>query len=212
MSKAVETFLIQNPLLKKYVQMGLANITSLAHYIKETNQNVDKSSSVASIAMSIRRYFAKIPATESASPIFSNTPLHFVVRSNLTELIFTKDENKRLLSRQIFEKISHTKCFSCLVEGEKEMVLITDYPSRGLLEKSDLKEAIYKQTTNLGFISVDLPIRLREVVGVYSLITSTLAVAQISIHSFHTIGGEILILVKNEDLVRAQEVLMNSLV
>ena len=47
--------------------------------------------------------------------------------------------------------------------------------------------------------------------GIYSHITSILAVADIPIHSFHTIGGEILILVKNEVLVKTQEVLKNSL-
>lgn len=211
MSKAVETFLIQNPLLTRYVQMGLVNITSLALYIKKTNSSFDKSNTKTSIAMSIRRYFAKLPIFKPTLPVFSNKPFHLVVRTNLTEFIFIKDEEKRLLSQSIFKKISSTKHFSCLVEGEKEIVLITDCDSNELIGENNLKRLIFHHTTGLGYISVDLPISLREVVGVYSLITSTLAVAQIPIHSFHTIGGEIIILVKNRDLLKAQEVLAHSL-
>lgn len=212
MSKVVEAFLAQNPLLSKYVQMGLVNITSLAQYLKENNSTNVRANTVASIAMSIRRHIAKLPATKPPSPIPQNIPLNLVVRSNITELIFAKDKDNRSLSRRIFQEISSTKDFSCLVEGEKEVVLITDRNLHQLMTKNNLQKTISHQTTGLGFISVDLPIRLREVVGVYSLITSTLAVAQIPIHSFHTIGGEILILVKNEDLISAQEVLSTSLV
>ena len=81
--------------------------------------------------------------------------------------------------------------------------MMTDCSLHELMKESNVQKSISYQTTRLGFISVNLPIRLREVVGVYGLITSTLAVAQIPIHSFHTIGGEILILVKNEDLFRS---------
>ena len=211
MSKVVATFLVQNPLLSRYVRMGLVNITSLAHLIKKSNPTLDESISATSIAMAIRRHFAKLPKHEDTLSLFSKTPLQLVVRSNITELIFTKNDRNKSLSRTIFQNISDTNHFSCFVEGEKELVLITDNLDK-LFEKDVLQQTAHTQTKNLGFVSVNLPISLREVVGVYSLITSTLAVAQIPIHSFHTLGGEILILVKNEDLTKTQEVLMSALV
>jgi len=210
-SKAVETFFIQNPLLSRYVRMGLVNITALAQHMKKRGFGLDSKNTVSAIAMTIRRYFIKLPTVDATAFIFSNTPYHLVVRSNISELIFTKDTDKRLLSRSIFQKISNLKHFSCLVEGEREIVVMTDCSLHELMKESNVQKSISYQTTRLGFISVNLPIRLREVVGVYGLITSTLAVAQIPIHSFHTIGGEILILVKNEDLSVAQEVLANLL-
>jgi len=207
MSKAIETFLAQNPLLTKYVQMGLVKITSLARYIKDTNTSFDKDTTTASISMSIRRYFLTLPTDKPNSIIDFKTPLNLIVRSNLSELIFVKDTKNRLLSRNIFQQIDDAKYFSCLVEGEKEIVLITDFNLNELLKKNNLKKHISNKTSGLGFISIDLPISLRQVVGVYSRITSALAVAQIAIHSFHTLGGEILILVENRDLLKAQEVL-----
>ncbi|MDP9249618.1 MAG: ACT domain-containing protein [bacterium] len=207
-SKVVTDFLLKNPLLTKYAQMNLVNITSLAHFIKETKES---QGTIASLSMSIRRYLAQLPKYKTKSSDSLTISFNLVSRSNLSEFIFNKTKEKRQLSQDLFQIISKTKNFSCLIEGEKEIVLLTDYPLEGLPRIEFLKKMISHHTQKLGFISIDLPIKLREVIGVYSRITSALAIAQIPIHSFHTIGGEVLILVKNEDLIKTQEVISSSL-
>jgi hypothetical protein len=211
MSKTIKIFFQKNPLLARYAELGLINITSLAEHIEKTNPSSEKKSSIASIAMTIRRYLANLPKNTSIQHLSLELPLNFVVRSNLQEVIFTKSDKRRDLVQEIFQQLSNQNGFSCLIEGEKEVVLLTNYPLGEILKEIPIKEQLIRYTHDLGFISIDLPISLREVVGVYSHITSVLAVADISIHSFHTIGGEILILVKNEDLVKTQEILRNSL-
>ncbi len=207
MSKVVGTFLQQNPLILKYMQMGLINITSLAKHIKESDTAFFSKATTTAISMAVRRHVASAPKVDSRQATNWDKNLQFVVRSNLTELIFVKSDEKRQVGLQLFHKISKTKHFSCLVEGEKEIVLLTDFPVDKLLESKGVINSITHQTEGLAFISIDLPIELREIVGVYSTITTQLALADISIHSFHTIGGEILILVRDEDLVDAQRVL-----
>jgi hypothetical protein len=211
MSNTIQSYLKRNSLLTKYTQIGLVNINSLARYIKENYSEIDKNSSIASIGMNIRRYISQMPKSIKPKIGIADNELHVVTRANLEELIFSKNNPNRKICLDLFNKISKTKYFSCLVEGEKEMVLITDYSLDESLKKNNLSKKISYHTTGLGFISVDFSIKLRQVVGVYSCVTSALSSANISIHSFHTIGGEILILVKNEDLIKAQEVLTTTL-
>ena len=206
MSSTVETFFKTNPLLVKYTQAELVNINSLARYIKN---NFNINSSVAAIGMEIRRFLSKIPKQNKNKVIQVDAPLHIVTRTHLQELIF--DKNNRQLCLDLFNRITKTKNFSCLIEGEKEIVLLTDYDVNELLKTKEIKQNVSNHTTDLGFISVDFSIKLRTVVGVYCYVTTALASANIPIHSFHTIGGEILILVKNEDLIKTQEVLSSLL-
>lgn len=211
MSNVIKTYLRSNPFLAKYTQAGLVNINSLARYIKKNNKEVDKKMSAAAIGMDIRRQITQLSDFNKPRFVPSELDLHIVTRTNLQELIFNKSGKNRQICSDLFNEISKSKYFTCLVEGEKEIVLLTDYPLDDLLKKKNLKTIISYRTTGLGFISIDFPIQLRQVVGVYSYVTSALALANISIHSFHTIGGEILILVKNEDLIKTQEVLTASL-
>lgn len=196
-----------NPIITRYVQNGLINVNSLARFIKKNNLYNEGANSVAGIGMDIRRQIRQLPDMEK--PTFDSTEqkLHIVIRTNVEELIFKKSEKNRQTCLNIFHYISQLKHFSCLVEGEREMVLMTDHSLNDLINQKHLNKIISYHTTELGFISIDFPITLRKVAGVYSQVTSALFLAGISIHSFHTIGGEILILVKNEDLLKAQEIL-----
>lgn len=211
MSKAVFLFLKQNPIITHYAQMKMVNITALSQHIKEKSKEIATTTSIAAIGMNIRRYLARLPKIRITSLPFSGIPLKLVIRTNIHEVIFAKTEENRQHCAALFEQIYRAKLFSCLVEGEKEIVIITDYSLNDLLKKYHLVNKIANQTSGLGFISIDFPIKLREMVGVYHHLTSALLLANIAIHSFHTIGGEIFILVKNEDVLEAQEVLTTAL-
>ena len=207
MSSTVKSYLQSNPQLTKYIQIGLVNINSLARYIKENNREINEKITIAALGMDIRRQISQLPILNKPNFITSDLKLHIVIRTNLQELIFDKGGKNRQVYLDLFNKISRTKYFSCLVEGEKEIVLLTDYSLNDLIKEKNLEKIISNHTTGLSFISIDFPIKLRKVAGVYSYVTSALMLANISIHSFHTIGGEVLILVKNEDLIKAQEIL-----
>lgn len=210
MSRQASFYLKKYPLIARYAVNGLVNLNALARLIKENNNQIDKSLSLPALAMYLRRYIAKQPKISISPFNFSKYSLQLVTRTNIHEIILNKTLENRKQCLRVVNDVSGTKYFVTLVEGEKEIVVMTDHPLKGLLENAALKMLINHFTDNLGFVSVNFPIELRKVPGVYSLITSGLAESGISIHSFHTIGGEILILVKNEDLVHTQEIL-NSL-
>ncbi|KKR32882.1 MAG: hypothetical protein UT63_C0029G0007 [Candidatus Gottesmanbacteria bacterium GW2011_GWC2_39_8] len=210
MSNKASFLLRKYPLITRYARNGLVNFVALAKLIKENSKKTGESVSVAALSMDLRRYIAKQPQV-SVSPFdFSKYSLQLVTRTNIHEIILNKNQENRKRCLEIVYQISKTKHFVTMVEGEKEIVVMTDHPLKDLLKKK-IKNLINNYTDNLGFISVNFPIELRGVPGVYGLITSTLSDMGISIHSFHTIGGEILILVKNVDLVTTQEVLQSLL-
>lgn len=207
MSNAISHFLKLHPLISVYAQKGLINLNALSRYIKEIGHEADSSISDAAMGMDLRRYLSKLPKTEETIVDFSKYPLQLVVRTNINEVVLNKNNENRKLYIRIINKISQTKYFISIVEGEKEIVLMTDYSLKELLEKEKTKNNITHYINGLSFISINFPIELRLVPGIYNIITSCLAEMNISIHSFHTIGGEILILVKEQDLHKTQETL-----
>ena len=212
MSRTIQTYLRKYPLLARYARNGLVNLNALARLIREISKQTTDSASVAALGMNLRRYIAKTPKVSVMPFDFSKYSLQLITRTNIHEIILNKNLANRNRCLEIISEISQTKYFVSIVEGEKEIVIMTDQPLKELLKTKGLKKIVNHETGNLGFISVNFPIELRDVPGIYGLITSSLAEAEISIHSFHTIGGEILILVKNEDLVHTQEVLQSLLV
>lgn len=204
MSKTIIHFLHRNPLLLSYAKEGLVNLTALAKYIKK---NTFEFGSIAAVSMELRRYLSK----QSYKPLpffdFTQYSLQIVLRSNIREFIFEKTQDNREQYLSLLQRISKTKSFASMIEGEKEVVVMTDMPMDAIDRDVRVKQGLVHSSDGLGFISINFPIELRSVPGVYFSITSCLAQALISIQSFHTIGGEILILVKDEDLLRTQEVL-----
>ncbi|MBI2616998.1 hypothetical protein HYW55_02630 [Candidatus Gottesmanbacteria bacterium] len=212
MSNTILAYLKRHPLLTGYIQKGIINLNALARYIKINDKQISKDISLTALSMELRRNIVKLPKSETISLDFSKYPLQLVTRTNIHELILNKTLENRQHCLSIVNKISQTKYFISMIEGEKEMVVITDYPIIEFLTDIRLKKLISHATEGLGFISINFPIELRQVPGVYNLITAGLVEAKISIHSFHTIGGEILILVMNKDIVYAQEVLKSLLI
>ncbi len=212
MSRAIPTYLRKYPLLTRYARNGLVNLSALARLMKRNNKQTDYSSSLPALEMDLRRYISKTPKIPITPFDFSKYSLQLITRTNIHEIILNKNLTNRKRCLTVVSEISQTKYFISVVEGEKEIVIMTDQPLKELLKMRGLKNIVNHRAGDLGFISVNFPIELRDVPGIYSLITSSLAEAEISIHSFHTIGGEILILVKNEDLVYTQEILRSLLV
>jgi len=207
MSKTITLFFAQNPLLEKYAQMELVNIMSLASYIENSSLEADRKTTTSSIAMQIRRYIKSLPSKNLSLNSSINTSCKLISRSGISELIYNKTEKNRAYSQHIFQKLIKRNQFVSLVEGEKEIVIITDFPYDKLTGLAETRKYMCKRTQDLGYISIDLPMKLREVVGVYNTITSIFTTHQIPIHSFHTIGGEVVILVKNRDLIKTQKAL-----
>jgi hypothetical protein len=176
---------------------------AVAKFIQKNTTDISPSLAQTTLAMELRRSIKKLPKQPMCSFDMSTYKLNLVMRTNIQELIFIKKEENREIYRTLVQQISQTKYFISLVEGEKEVVVITDYPINEILDPMKRENIIYHHITDLGFISIDFPLSLRERPGVYSFITSLLAESNIPIHSFHTIGGEILILVKEINLARA---------
>lgn len=200
MSSPALSYLQKYPLLTKYARGGLVNLNAVARLLKKHNKKVKDKVSLEAISMELRRGIAKLTEMSIAPFDFSKYSLQFIIRSNISEVILTKTLKNRKKCLKIVSDISQSKYFISMVEGEKEIVLITDHPLTDILKDKH-------HTTGLGFVSINFPVELREVSGIYSILTSALAGAGISIHSFHTIGGEIIVLVRDEDLSRTQEIL-----
>jgi len=202
MSKNVADQLRKYPLLSLYAQEGLVNLMALARFLQPEGNT-------SALGMELRRYLATQEASQIKPFDFAAQTLQVVSRNHIRKIILHKNRANHHKCLSAVQKISEDNYFVSLVTGEREIVLITDCPAENLLKIPEVKTLIKKQTDDLGFLSINLALKMRSIPGVYSLITSALATENISIHAFHTIGGEIIILFVEKDLLRAQEVLQS---
>ena len=203
MSNDVVTQLRKYPLLLRYAKSGLVNLMALSRLLKSGND----APSLEALGMELRRYIAKSHVPPMQAFDFSPYSLQLISRSNIREVILDASEGNRKKALEVAHEITGSKYFVSMMRGEKEIVIMTDYPSKDLLNLKGIKPLITHQTDGLGFVSVDFPIEMRHIPGIYSIVTSALSESEVSIHAFHTIGGEIIILFQEKDLLRAQEVI-----
>lgn len=203
MSKSLQIQLYKYPLITEYAKLGLINLMALARIIDPEK----KKGSVEAKSMELRRYFSKAENQTTRIIDFSNYTLQITARTGIREIILRKSHNHFQKSLDITKKISDQGYFSSVIQGERECVIITDIPAQELNKLADQKLILHQKTEDLTFISINLPLELRKEIGVYSLITSALASKNISIQAFHTLGGEVIILLKQSELIRAQETL-----
>lgn len=210
MSIDIESIFIQNPFLKKYLQLGLVNISALADFALKSSTDKNNKKTTSSVGMALRRYARTLPPVKFYEHGLDEHDLKLTVRSSIQEVVFTQNPANLKLAYQLAQEIQANNAFLSLVQGEKEITLFTDFDGKDIFQGENMPENAVLNT-DLGLISIDIPISLRQKVGGYSYITSILAEANIAIQSFHTTGGEVLILVKKHDLLKTHEVLQRAL-
>lgn len=72
-------------------------------------------------------------------------------------------------------------------------------------------EKVTWEINNLSLISIEFSKTTKDTPGIYYQITRALASKSISIQSYHTIGSELNILIKNKDFTHAHELISSLL-
>ncbi len=205
-SVLVKHYLEKNPFIKDMLMQGVLNITALAEKIRPyIDLELGKKAKISSISMAIRRAQDNFNKKEMFFWKFPEN-LEVSTKSKIYEISI---EHTKLLP-QLLEKIKKSikteeGQFFTHIEGLYEIVFFTNQSHKEKLKSILANEKVTWEVDDLSLISIEFPKTTKDTPGIYYQITRAIASKSIPIQSYHTIGSELNILIKNKDFTQAYE-------
>lgn len=192
--------------LKKDLLRGIVNIRSLAKYIIDTQKlNV----SLDSVISAIRRY-EKAPETKEEAHSVYDVLKHARISTitNMSSLLLKRtDEVKTKLGRP--DKLMDFQGHETIrvLEGSQALTLIFDRKNFEKIKSIFTKNVLLEENKKVGLIEIGYPRALKKTPGVFLIVYNELAENGISVIDSLMSSSEHIILVDEEKLLKAFEVI-----
>ena len=199
-----------NPFLIEIMEQGIANVTAIAPKLQpEIEAELRKKVKISAISMAIRR--TKVDSKRIFQWSFPDN-LEISTKSNIYEVAIEKTPHLLPILKYLYQKVKRQKGeFISIIEGTYEIAIFTNQNNKKYVREALRSEKITSELNNLAYITVNWKKFTKDIPGIYYRITRALAFKGISIQSFHTIGGEMMIFFKAGVLVEAYKIIVGVL-
>ena len=194
--------------LKKDILRGIINVRSLAKYILSTQKI---GTSLDAVISAIRRYDK---STENKGEIYSVYDMlkqaRISTRTNMSSLLLKRtDEVKTKLGRpdKLIDFQGHETIR--VLEGSQALTLIFDRKNFEKIKSFFTKAVVLEENKGVGMIELTYPTILKKTPGVFLIIYNELAENGISIIDSLMSSTEHIILLEEEKLLKAFELIYN---
>ncbi len=200
----------KQPILLEALRQRLANVSAVAGSLQASVQKQTGTKvTVEAVGMALRRLLSEEtsrPKQEWKVPkhieITSRTQIYEVAVARSAQSRRTVDIAKRKLELASGDFLS-------VIEGSYEIVIFTNQKHKARIRKLISPCDITSELSNLAYVTVNWPRETKDIPGIYFRITGALAMKNVSIQSFHTVGAEMMIFVK-EDVFQEALVVLTS--
>ncbi len=202
----------KNPFIIDILQQELVNISALALKLQPAiEKELGKKVRTTAISMGLRRYASETSKKSIFQWRFPDN-LEISTKSQIYEVAIEKTPEVKKILDYLYKNIKRNKGeFLSFVEGTYEIVIFTNQKNKKYVKQAIKKHNITSECDNLAYVTVNWEKITKDIPGIYYRITRALAFRNISIQSFHTIGAEMMIFFKEENLVDAYQVIGNLL-
>ncbi len=202
----------KNHYLLELLQLKLTNITAIAKKLqKSIEKDLGSKSNVTAISMAIRRSLFVLTKENIFDFKFPEN-LEISSKSQIYELAIARSEKNSVIAKKINEKFSAAKGdYISVIEGTYEIVIFTNQKHKKIIRKLISNCKITSEADNLAYITVNWENNTKDIPGIYYRITRALALKNISIQSFHTVGAEMMIFFKEEVFQDASQTILHLL-
>ena len=194
--------------IKKSLGRGLINMRALANYLIET-QKID--ASLDSVISAIRRYNLMPQTKEDSYSVYNILKQARINTKTKMSSIFLKrtDEVKTKLGRpdKLIDYQGHETIR--VLEGSEALTLVIDRKNLEKIKRILKKNAVLGINKNVGMIEISYPKILKRTPGVFSVIYNELAENNISIVDALISSEEHILLVDEDKLLKAFELIYN---
>jgi aspartokinase len=199
-------YLDNNPSIKADISLGIINIRALAKYIIKT-QKMDVT--LDAVISAIRRY--EINRQEDlfgkARKVIRET-FTLSTRSGLIEISLVKDDDVQRILPELFEIIDYARGEVLRVIQATECIkLLADEKNLEKVSNVFPKEKILRIEKNIAEINMHMHPNGAATRGILAVITNELAINGISIFEIMSCLPEMLLFVKEEDILKSYQVL-----
>jgi len=208
-SEQVSVFLDNDFIIRKCLFSNILSLRALARHIIKTLELSEKNLDAAISA--IRRYKRDHKAKEQAraTKVFSNIGIK--TKDNVVDIQLPKN-------RQVQDKLSRLNSQIDFEKGDILRIIQAEQGVRVFIDEKNLKsfmeifskKEIHSMDKNLAEIIIQFFPGAEKTLGIISVVSSSLTAGNISIHEIMSSAPELIILVKNEDIVKTLNIL-NSL-
>ena len=204
--KMVHDFLDRDLISRKALEQNIISIRKLARHIAE-KLKIDADDAVIS---AIRRYNIKKSddTYSNAKNIVKNTKIS--TKSDIVSIAIEKNRESQDILPKLFDKIDFQKSEVLrIIQAEGEIKIIIDKKNLEKIEKIIPKKIIIKIEKDLAEINLNLDNEAVNTPGIISVIFSELMINNINIMEALSCVPEMLIFVKEKDLLKSYSVLFN---
>ena len=203
---SVWNLLDKMPCIKRNLKRGLINVRALARYLIHEHQ---VESNLDAVISAIRRYdLTKYDEIVLNSERMIHKTVNLSTRNGLVEIALKKDIDVQRIIPDLYNIINYEY-------GEVLRILQANEAIRILVDKKNLekintlfpKGKIIDAEKNLAEINMHIHPAMEKTPGIISLISNELAMNDINIIETMTCSPEILWFVKENDLLKAYEIL-----
>lgn len=199
-------YLDNNPSIKTDMSLGLINIRALAKYIIKT-QKMD--ATLDAVISAIRRYelSQQDDIFLDARELIGET-ITLSTRSGLVEISLIKDDDVQRIIPELFEIIDHHRGEVLrIIQATESIKILVD--GKNLEDATELfpKNKILKIDNNLAEINMHMPPQMIITRGILAVIANELAINGINIMEIMSCLPEMLLFVKEQDILKAYQVL-----
>ena len=197
-----------NPSIRREMNRGLINISSLARYIinkKKIDATLD------AVISAIRRYKLDThdDVFDNAYNILSQT-VNVSTKNNLAEISLIKDDEVQELLQKLFYIIKYVRGDVLRVSQANESIrLLIDEKNMNKVIDLFPKNKIISREKGLAEINIYIHPKMQTTPGILAAIANELAINNINIVEFMTCPPEMICVVKKDDLLKASNVLYN---
>ena len=199
-------FLDNNPCIKRDLSKGLINSRALAKYIVRT-QNMD--ATLDAVISAIRRYDSgkKDDIFLNARKLVSQT-ISLSTRSGLTEISLIKDEDVQRAIPSLFDVIEYSRGEVLrIIQATESIKLIVDEKNFENVISVFPKNKIINIDKNIAEINMHMAPKMIVTYGILAVISNELAINSVNILEVMTCLPEMLLFVKEEDILKAYQIL-----
>jgi hypothetical protein len=194
--------------LKKDISRGIINIRALANYIID---NYKLNVSIDSVISAIRRYNIIPEKKTNVGTVYELLKkAEMRTLTKMSSMSLKKNEETTLKLGQLLPKIDFEAGETLrILEGAKQFRILINQNSFNKMQELFGKKNIIQTNKKIGLIEMVYPDILQKTPGVFSVLSTELAQNDISIIDALICANEHIIVVSENDLLKAFEILNN---
>jgi aspartokinase len=204
----IEKIIEQKPFIQEALSRGIINNAALAEeLIPVLEKELRREVKFSAVNMAIRRLAEKIE-NKQISKVKFDRETDITIKSSLVEITVYKTENSQKNVRKLYGIVKFKEGdFLTITQGLHEVMIITNERYLEKIKSLFARKNIKKIINNLSSLTLNIPMKSTETVGMFHLVTRALNWENISIVDIVSTLTEMTFILKEEDTSKAFEVL-----